>query len=163
MGLVPLLLSEPSEPVICALSKAPTVRPGMPTTDSLEDEWTRRNKAVAAGIQYCGFQEGGPLRGRRKRSAPSDDDDVVPSPPARKIKTDTSPEERHTAGGKPIPNVELTLACFQCPKAYADYNGVRRHFRDSHLMDRRCNFCDLSVLHEMHLRRHAGEDHGLRT
>ncbi|KAJ5589616.1 hypothetical protein N7537_012294 [Penicillium hordei] len=26
-----------------------------PTTDSLEDEWTRRNKAVAAGIQYCGF------------------------------------------------------------------------------------------------------------
>ncbi|KAH8431688.1 uncharacterized protein LDX57_009342 [Aspergillus melleus] len=26
-----------------------------PTTDSLEDEWTRCNKAVAAGIQYCGF------------------------------------------------------------------------------------------------------------
>lgn len=60
-----------------------------PTTDSLEDEWTRRNKAVAAGIQYCSFQEGGPLRGRRKRSAPSDSDDAVPSPPARKIKTDT--------------------------------------------------------------------------
>ncbi|CAL5868085.1 uncharacterized protein PFLUO_LOCUS2308 [Penicillium psychrofluorescens] len=28
------------------------------TTDSLEDEWTRRKKAVAAGIQYCGFQRG---------------------------------------------------------------------------------------------------------
>ena len=32
-----------------------------PTTDSLEDEWEHCNKAVAAGIQYCGFQEGGPL------------------------------------------------------------------------------------------------------
>ncbi|KAI2825390.1 hypothetical protein CBS147321_1038 [Aspergillus niger] len=42
-----------------------------PITDSLEDEWTRRNKAVAAGIKYCGFQEGGPLRGRPKRSARS--------------------------------------------------------------------------------------------
>lgn len=28
-----------------------------PTTDSLEDEWERRNKAVAAGVQYCGFQD----------------------------------------------------------------------------------------------------------
>ena len=32
-----------------------------PTTDSLEDEWEQHNKAVAAGVQYCGFQEGGPL------------------------------------------------------------------------------------------------------
>ncbi|KAJ5997965.1 zinc finger protein [Penicillium canescens] len=75
-----------------------------PTTDSLEDEWTRRNKAVAAGIQYCSFQEGGPLRGRRKRSTPSNSDDAVPSPPARKIKTDTPPttswEKGRTSGGK---------------------------------------------------------------
>ncbi|KAJ6096881.1 hypothetical protein N7486_007627 [Penicillium sp. IBT 16267x] len=138
-----------------------------PTTDSLEDEWTRRNKAVAAGIQYCGFQEGGPLRGRRKRSAPSDNEDVVPSPPARKKKADSPPttswEKGHTASGKLILNAEQTFGCFQCPKAYSDYHGVRRHFRDSHLMDRRCNFCDLSVLHEMHLRRHASEAHGLRT
>ncbi|KAJ5504597.1 hypothetical protein N7463_007471 [Penicillium fimorum] len=138
-----------------------------PTTDSLEDEWTRRNKAVAAGIQYCGFQEGGPLRGRRKRSAPSDDNDIDPSPPARKIKTNTPPtssrEEGHTAGGKPIPNVELTFACFQCPKTYSDYNGVKRHFRTSHFTDRKCNFCDLFVLHEMHLRGHADGVHGLRT
>ncbi|KAJ6163934.1 hypothetical protein N7470_002606 [Penicillium chermesinum] len=138
-----------------------------PTTDSLEDEWTRRNKAVAAGIQYCGFQEGGPLRGRRKRSAPSDSEDVISPPPARKIKGATPSTTPGTKGltsdRKHILNAEQTFACFQCPKAYADYNGVRRHFRDSHLMDRRCNFCDLSVLHEMHLRRHASEAHGLRT
>lgn len=138
-----------------------------PTTDSLEDEWTRRNKAVAAGIQYCSFEEGGPLRGRRKRSAPSDNEDVVPSPPARKIKADTqlntSWEKGCTSGGKYIPNAEQTFACFQCPKTYSDYNGVKRHFRTSHLTDRKCNFCDLSVLHEMHLRRHASDAHGLRT
>ncbi|KAH8431665.1 DUF3435 domain-containing protein [Aspergillus melleus] len=138
-----------------------------PTTDSLEDEWTRRNKAVAAGIQYCGFQEGGPLRGRRKRSALSDNDDVVPSPLAQKIKTDAPPtassEKERTSDRKNIPNAEQTFACFQCPKAYSDYNGVKRHFKSSHLMDRKCNFCDLSVLHEMHLRRHAGDVHGLRT
>lgn len=34
-----------------------------PTSDLLEDEWMRRNKAVMAGIQYCGFCEGGPLCG----------------------------------------------------------------------------------------------------
>ena len=32
-----------------------------PTTDLLEDKWEQHNKAVAAGIQYCSFQEGGPL------------------------------------------------------------------------------------------------------
>jgi len=137
-----------------------------PTTDSLEDEWRRRNKAVAAGIQYCGFEEGGPLRGRRKRSAPSDNDDGVPSPSARKTKTDilsTTSWENELTSGRTIPNVEQTFACFQCPKAYSDYNGVKRHFRASHLMDRTCKFCHLSVLHEMHLRRHAEQVHGLRT
>ncbi|KAJ6008513.1 hypothetical protein N7540_012489 [Penicillium herquei] len=135
-----------------------------PTTDSLEDEWTRRNKAVAAGIQYCGFQEGGPLRGRRKRSAQSDHEDVGPSPPARKIKADTQNTSwENGSTEKHIPNAEETFTCFQCPKRYADYNGVKRHFRKSHLTDRKCNFCNLSVLHEMHLRRHAQGVHGLRT
>ena len=53
-----------------------------PTSDSLEDEWAQHNKAVAAGIQYCGFQEGGPLHRRPKRSALLDDEDQVPSPKA---------------------------------------------------------------------------------
>lgn len=53
-----------------------------PTSDSLEDEQIRRNKAVAAGVQYCGFAEGGPLRGRPKRSVPSDDEDRTTPPTA---------------------------------------------------------------------------------
>lgn len=106
-----------------------------PVSDSLEDERARRNKAVAAGVQYSGFAEGDPLRGRPKRSAPSKDEDrTIPSPRKRK------PEEQPTASGweenlvtpegqvkqKPKPKV-----CFQCQKKYSDYNDVRRHFRSS--------------------------------
>ena len=138
-----------------------------PTTDSLEDEWERCNKAVAAGIQYCGFQEGGPLRGRPKRSALSDDEDQVPSQKTRKRTPEKQPtaswEMEHDSTRKHIPSAEKPLTCFQCLKKYSDYNGVKRHFKTSHLMDRKCNFCDLSVLHEMHLRRHAQDVHRLKT
>ncbi|KAJ5959165.1 uncharacterized protein N7479_006315 [Penicillium vulpinum] len=128
----------------------------LPTTDLLEDEWTRRNKAVAAGIQYCSFQEGRPLKGRRKRSAPSDNKDIVPSPPARK-------EKGYTSGGKYIPNTEQIFVYFQYPKTYSDYNRVKRYFRILYLTDRIYNFCDLSVLYEIHLRRYTEDIYSLRT
>jgi hypothetical protein len=40
----------------------------------------RRNKAVTAAVQYCGFHEGGPLRGRPKRPT-SDDGELIADPP----------------------------------------------------------------------------------
>lgn len=43
-----------------------------PTSPSLEGEWARRNAATIAVSQYCPIREGGPLRGRPKRKAPSD-------------------------------------------------------------------------------------------
>ena len=52
--------------------------------------------------------------------------------------------------------------CFQCFKEYSDHNGVKRHFKTSHLEDRKCNFCKLAVLHEMHLRLHTEQIHRLR-
>ena len=139
-----------------------------PTSDSLEDEWAQHNKAVAAGIQYCGFQEGGPLRRQPKRSAPSDDEDQVPSPKARKRTTSENQptatwKNEHDSTRRHILSAEKPHSCFQCFKKYSDYNGVKRHFKKSHLMDHKCNFCDLSVLHEMHLRRHAQDVHRLRT
>lgn len=138
-----------------------------PTTDSLEDEWARRNKAVAAGIQYCGFQEGGPLRGRPKRSVLSNDDGRVSSPKTRKKNPDERPtaswEKEHGSTRQHTLSAEKPLTCFQCLKTYSNYNGVKRHFKTSHLMDHKCNFCDLSVLHEMHLRRHAQDVHRLQT
>ena len=138
-----------------------------PTTDSLEDEWEHHNKAVAAGIQYCSFQEGGPLQGQPKRSAPSDDEDQAPSPKTQKHTPEkqltATWEKEHDSTRKHILSAEKPLTCFQCFKKYSDYNRVKRHFKTSHLMDCKCNFCNLSVLHEMHLRRHAQDVHRLKT
>ncbi|KAK9550408.1 hypothetical protein V6Z79_008273 [Aspergillus fumigatus] len=44
----------------------------VPTSWSLEAEWQRRHEAVEAIKEYCDFLEGGPLRGRPKRSVPRD-------------------------------------------------------------------------------------------
>lgn len=38
------------------------------TSDSVEDEWKRRDDAVEAVVQYCDVLEGGLLRGRPKQS-----------------------------------------------------------------------------------------------
>ncbi|KAH2891750.1 hypothetical protein KXV75_003550 [Aspergillus fumigatus] len=137
-----------------------------PTSDSLEDKWMRRNKAVAAGVKYCGFLEGGPLRGRPKRPAP-DNEELIADPPAKKQKRPERPtvsvwEEKLSAVKKKA-TADKPSACFQCLKEYSDVYGVKRHFKSSHLQDRKCNFCDLSLQHEMHLRLHAEEVHRLCT
>jgi hypothetical protein len=137
-----------------------------PTSDSLEDEWMRRNKAVAAGVKYCGFLEGGPLRGRPKRPAP-DNEESIADPPAKKQKRPERPTvsvwEEKLGAVKKKATADKPSACFQCLKEYSDVYGVKRHFKSSHLQDRKCNFCDLSLQHEMHLRLHAEEVHRLRT
>ncbi|KAE8404947.1 hypothetical protein BDV37DRAFT_100525 [Aspergillus pseudonomiae] len=137
-----------------------------PTSDSLEDEWMRRSKATAAATLYCGFREGGPLRGRPKRPA-SDDETQVADPPAKKQKTQKRPTvsawENKLVAIKEKVAAEKPSACFQCLKEYSDVYGLKRHFKTLHLQDRQCNFCDLSLQHEMHLRRHAQDVHRLRT
>jgi hypothetical protein len=139
-----------------------------PVSDSLDDEWVRRNKAVAAAVQYCGFTEGGPLRGRRKRSAPSGDEGQLASAP---------PPKRKFGERSPVPVWQGTMVdskgqakeskpvvCFQCCKGYSDHNGVKRHFRASHLKDRKCNSCDDTEFHhQMHIQAHAHLVHQLRT
>jgi hypothetical protein len=132
-----------------------------PTSDSLEDEWRRRNEGVEAVRQYCDFLEGGPLRGRPKRTLPRDDAFREDNPPEKKIKQEVHPS---------IPPVEENngpaqgrLACFQCGKMYTEHGSVIRHFRMAHLKDRRCISCDLQLQNEMHLRRHAAEVHCVNT
>ncbi|KAN0077886.1 hypothetical protein V8E54_006190 [Elaphomyces granulatus] len=46
---------------------------------------------------------------------------------------------------------------------WSKYKSTLRHFRRKHLDDRKCNFCDIELLHEMHLRNHAAEVHRLVT
>lgn len=152
-----------------------------PTSSSLEAEWQRRNVAVFAISRYCCHLEGGPLRGRRKRPAPSDEsDEEQTSMEVRPIKTaSVSPE---------VPQEELLLQkaenyirkakkprrCFQCyadtqlpiyrrTQKYSEYKSTLRHFRKKHLKDRRCHMCSEDLLHEMHLRRHAEDVHRLAT
>lgn len=47
----------------------------IPTAWTSEGEWQRRNTAVEAIIAYCNYAEGGPLRGRPKRSISRDRED----------------------------------------------------------------------------------------
>ncbi|CAG8901459.1 unnamed protein product [Penicillium egyptiacum] len=152
-----------------------------PTSDSLESEWRRRNAAVAAISQYCYHLEGGPLRGRRKRPAPSDEPDKEQTTmEARATKTTSvSPEISQEElllekAGKYIRKAKKPRRCFQCygdtllpihrrTQKYSEYKSTLRHFREKHLKDRRCHMCSEDLLHEMHLRRHAEGVHRLAT
>ncbi|OQD84172.1 hypothetical protein PENSOL_c132G06235 [Penicillium solitum] len=152
-----------------------------PTSQSLEAEWQRRNAAVATISRYCGFLEGGPLRGRRKRAAPSDGFDeeqtsVLPEP-AKKSCSSPEPSQQDILlvnAKNYIKKAKKPRRCFQCygdtelpihrrTQKYSEYKSTLRHFREKHLHDRRCHMCDEDLLHEMHLRRHAEEVHRLST
>lgn len=152
-----------------------------PTSKSLETEWKRRNDAVAAISQYCPILEGGPLRGRRKRTAPSDGfDEEQKTIMVQSTKTDcASPEPsqqdillKHAEDY--IRRAKKPRRCFQCfgntllpthrrTQKYSEYKSTLRHFREKHLKDRRCHMCSEDLLHEMHLRRHAEDIHRLGT
>ncbi|EDN07394.1 predicted protein [Histoplasma mississippiense (nom. inval.)] len=93
-----------------------------PTSDSLEDEWQRRNKGVGAVTEYCDFPEGGPLRGRppKRRLSPEEAPQKVGSP-AKKARLEDQPtisrqEEKNQAIEKDTPTVSEPEKCFQCPK-----------------------------------------------
>jgi predicted DNA-binding protein (UPF0278 family) len=153
----------------------------LPTSHSFEVELQRRNDAVAAISQYCPILEGGPLRGRRKRAAPSDGFDeeqtnVLPEPAKNRC---SSPEPLQqdillVKAENYIKKAKKPRRCFQChgntqlpihrrTQKYSEYKSTLRHFREKHLRDRRCHMCDKDLLHEMHLRRHAEEVHRLST
>jgi hypothetical protein len=48
-------------------------------------------------------------------------------------------------------------------KHYSRHKHLLRHFRDTHLDDRHCKYCNILVEHEDGLRRHAHEKHRLKT
>jgi hypothetical protein len=138
-----------------------------PTSDSLEDEWMRRNEAAMAGIQYCGFPEGGPLRGWPKRPV-SDNEESIAEPSSKKQKRPERPtlsawEEKLGTVKKKKVVADKPSACFQCLKEYSDVYGVKRHFKSSHLQDRKCNYCDLLLQHKIHLWMQAQVVHRLCT
>ncbi|CAI7636376.1 unnamed protein product [Penicillium pancosmium] len=152
-----------------------------PTSHSLEAEWQRRNAAVASISQYCCHLEGGPLRGRRKRPAPSvepDEEHAAMDNQSTKtivVTPEISKEELLLEkAGNYIRKAKKPRRCFQCygdarlpvhrrTHKYSEYKSTLRHFRGKHLEDRRCHMCSEDLLHEMHLRRHAEDVHRLAT
>lgn len=153
-----------------------------PTSNSLEDEWQRRNVATEAVTQYCSVWEGGPLPGRPKRAASSDESDDDRNVTCKRVargdnKPHAFPSERDIAlqaADKQIQEEGKPRRCFQCfgnrqlpdhrrMQTWSEYKSVVRHFRTRHLNDRRCNYCEEQLLHEMHLRRHAAAVHRLTT
>ncbi|CAG7940496.1 unnamed protein product [Penicillium salamii] len=154
-----------------------------PTSDSLEAEWQRRNAAVVAISQYCGHLEGGPLRGRRKRTALTDEPDEQQTTKGGTTGTTSIYPQMSKMSqeklllqkaGRYIRKAKKPRRCFQYygdaqlpvhrrTQKYSEYKSTVRHFREKHLKDRKCHICSEDVLHEMHLRRHAEDVHRLVT
>ncbi|KAL1873654.1 hypothetical protein Plec18167_006171 [Paecilomyces lecythidis] len=153
-----------------------------PTSNSLEDEWQRRNVAMEAVAQYCSAWEGGPLRGRPKRAVSTDESDDDQNPLRKRVAhEDYQPQACPTeldvalhAADQHIKEETKPRKCFQCfgnrqlpdhcrMKTWSEYKSVVRHFRTTHLNDRQCNYCEEQLFHEMHLRRHAEAVHRLAT
>lgn len=137
-----------------------------PTEWTLEAEWQRRNAAVDAIVTYCGYEEGGPLRGRRKQTvAVEEEGEEEEEDPA--VQAGSEVESKGSLGlltqdknrEPPKPTV-----CFQCGKKYSQYQGLLRHFRPAHLNDRKCKRCEgMEFLLQMHWQRHVADVHRLKT
>ncbi|THC87622.1 hypothetical protein EYZ11_012932 [Aspergillus tanneri] len=97
-----------------------------PISNSLEDEWNRRDAGAEAVVQYCDVPEGGPLKGRPRRetSKPAASDTPIAKPQATlQVEDGVSACEvvPVSKNGKPlratkeyIEGSELPEACFQC-------------------------------------------------
>lgn len=155
------------------------------TSDSVEDEWKRRDDAVEAVVQYCDVLEGGLLRGRPKQSIPKSavvDDPIQQTQNLSHMedRTDNVPitardklflERRKHLSKHPKPR-----ACFQCfadesqpddirCRMFYDHGCVIRHFDARHLHQTpfKCNWCEVSFVHTMFFQRHVQDLHRLES
>ncbi|KAJ5455026.1 hypothetical protein N7530_002366 [Penicillium desertorum] len=154
-----------------------------PVSNSLEDEWHRRDTGAAAVVQYCDVLEGGPLRGRPKQKAPESASPTGPIAQPKDLQQTRSdidpckvPAPIH---GKPLratreylENAKQPEACFQCfateglPdkvrfQMFHNPGCVTRHFDAIHLKEEplKCNWCEVGLLHRMAFQRHASDVH----
>lgn len=160
-----------------------------PSSNSVEDEWKRRDDAVDAVVQYCGCLEGGPLRGRPKQITAKS----IPSTGSQP-NFDSSPDARDSIND----NKEVTLsprnelfratrnhltdtsrkprACFQCfankklpdktrCKMFYDAGCVTRHFDAHHLHEDplKCNYCEVFLVHKVAFQRPAPDIHRVES
>ncbi|KAB8227561.1 DUF3435 domain-containing protein [Aspergillus alliaceus] len=157
-----------------------------PMSNSLEDEWNRRDAGAAAVVQYCDVLEGGPLRGRPKRETSEPSVSDSPSQPhvARQAQDDVDRreapvsvrDERLRATREHIQESKKPQSCFQCfadekqpddvrCKKFHDTGCVTRHFDAIHLNEEplKCEWCEVVLLHKMAFQRHAHDVHRVRS
>ncbi|KAJ5249289.1 hypothetical protein N7468_000740 [Penicillium chermesinum] len=158
-----------------------------PVSNSVEDEWRRRDAGTEAVAQYCDVHEGGPPRGRpRKKASESALLAESVTPPQAVQPTQTDPDPGVGSDSEPprptratreyLAKAKRPAACFQCfaseeaPESvrfqmFHDAGCVTRHFDAIHLdeMPLRCNWCEITLLHRMGFQRHAIDVHRVRS
>ncbi len=158
-----------------------------PISNSLEDEWNRRDAGAAAVVQYCDHPEGGPLRGRPKRETSKPATSAGPLSPLQDglqlqngvggSEPPVSTREKRLREAKDhIENSKQPRACFQCfaDEKLSDVNRFRmfhdpgcvtRHFDARHLEEEplKCNWCEVALLHKMAFQRHAKDAHRVHS
>lgn len=158
-----------------------------PISNSLEDEWNRRDAGADAVTQYCGVFEGGPRRGRPKRKASDSTASNSPSSQPHKVRRtqnnvdrdgtpDSTCDERIRATREHIQQSKQPRHCFQCfadakqPddirfRRFHDSGCVTRHFDSIHLNkgSLKCEWCEVVLLHRMAFQRHAHYVHRVRS
>ena len=158
-----------------------------PVSNSLEDEWHRRDTGTLVVVQYCDVLEGGPLSGRPKQKAPESAPPARPTaqpPGLHRTKSDIDSREVPVSiGGKPLRATREYLetakqpeACFQCfankglpedtrCRMFHDAGCVTRHFDTTHLNEEplECNWCEVALLYKMAFQRHAFDAHHVRS
>ncbi|KAJ5608637.1 hypothetical protein N7528_009204 [Penicillium herquei] len=158
-----------------------------PVSNSLEDEWHRRDTGTAAVVLYCDVLEGGPLRGRpRKRACDSATlAESIAEPQAihqtygdndAGERSDSEPPKPLRATREYLAKAKRPVACFQCfarqeapdsvrLQMFHDAGCVTRHFDAIHMneMPLKCNWCEITLLHEMEFQRHANDVHRVRS
>ncbi len=159
-----------------------------PISNSLEDEWNRRDAAADAVMQYCDVLEGGPLRGRPRRETttsaasdkpiaqPQDASQVQDSISACEVEPLTVQWKPSRATKEYLENSQQPEACFQCfaneklpdkvrCRMFHDAGCVTRHFDAIHLKEEplKCNWCEVTLLHKMAFQRHAIDEHRVRS
>ncbi|KAJ5718241.1 hypothetical protein N7488_003887 [Penicillium malachiteum] len=142
-----------------------------------------RDAGTDAVVQYCDVLEGGPLRGRPRKKAPDSaplaesiaqphavqqtrsGDDIGERP-------DREPPRPERATREYLAEATRPAAYFQCfasegtpdsvrLRMFHDAGSVTRHFDAIHLdeMPLKCNWCEVTLLHQMGFQRHANEVH----
>ncbi|KAJ6093617.1 hypothetical protein N7486_008906 [Penicillium sp. IBT 16267x] len=158
-----------------------------PVSNSLEDEWHRRDTGTAAVVQYYDVLEGGPLRGRPKQKVPKSTPlagPIVQPKNLQQTQNDTDLCKLYiSVYGKPLRATREYLktakqpeACFQCFASeglpdkvrfqmFHDPGCVTRHFNAIHLKEEplKCNSYEVTLLHRMAFQRHAFDVHRVRS